>query len=190
VVAAASAVSSQFVQDRGVGAKFGAPVKFASQLMLHLINEARWRYRNLGGSLTVHYLPMPLVLRADGGIGTHWKLQASLKFDEPLLRRIAGRNQEAVALDGGQIRSVIDSLHSLAALQSLPAQRDRDKLWEWICADAETEHQKLWQCLADQLDDTRRGYAQRCGGVASGVVSEIECPREPASVTQSGPPTR
>jgi len=190
VVAEASAVSTQFVQDRGVGAKFGAPAKFASQLMLHLINDARWRYKNLGGTLSVHYLPMPLVLRADGGIGTHWKLQASLKFDEPLLRRIVGREQEAVTFDGEQIRGVIDSLHSLAP--PLPAQmpRERDKLWEWICADVETGHQKLWQCLADRLGEARRGYAARCGRVATGAMSEIDCPREAASVTQSGPPTR
>jgi predicted acylesterase/phospholipase RssA len=190
VVAEASAVSSQFVQDRGVGAKFGAPAKFASQLMLHLINDARWRYRSLGGTLSVHYLPMPLVLRADGGIGTHWKLQASLKFDEPMLRRIVGREQEAVTFEGEQIRGVIDSLHSLTAPLPVQAAREHEKLWEWICADVETEHQKLWQCLADRLGEARRDYAARCSRVATPVTGEIGCPREPANLIQNGPPTR
>ena len=57
IVADASAFSIDYQQDLGVGTKFGAPEKFASQLMTELVGDVIAHYDSLGGQIHFHYLP-------------------------------------------------------------------------------------------------------------------------------------
>lgn len=91
VLADASAADLAFAQDRGVGAALGAAERFASQIIVDKRDEIRRGYKSLPGSpdARFHNLVMPLALRSNGGVGTHWMLP-----DNILLRPPFGTTQQ------------------------------------------------------------------------------------------------
>jgi hypothetical protein len=111
LVAKASGFTMDYAQDRGLGSALGAAEKYASQLMVELMHDVRDDYVALGGDrqkLHLHYLPMPLVFRERGGVGTHWMLGAfvTLTDSTPAVEEAA-----TVTLSGETVRQLIMDLH-------------------------------------------------------------------------------
>lgn len=150
VVAEASATSLRFGQDRGLGGKFGAAERFASQLMQDLIIEIRNAYQAIGGTIKLHYLAMPLVLRSNGGLGTHWMLPKSVKFRKPMPDTQSGKmlseGFKSIRMSGRETRAIIDSLHS-GRTEQADTKESEKVLWQWICNDSYTRHREIWNDL-------------------------------------------
>jgi hypothetical protein len=157
IVADASAVSLDFSQDRGLSSTVGAAEKYANQLMVGLLNEIEELYKSLGGDangMRLYFLPMPLVLRARGGVHTHWMLPSYVRLanlEEP---------QEAVVLAGEQARELIMGLHRADAAppRSAPTTQSEaafQKALEWINAEdaleREVSHRSVWNRLVSDL---------------------------------------
>ncbi len=134
VVAEASATDLGFDQRRGLGAVAGAKRKYASQLMVTLVERIRKDYQQIDGRLDVHYLYMPLVMRSRGGVGTHWMLPPSITVRAPFGLNNDGKESESVVLDDETVLSIFSSLHAPSdrnlSESTAPAAR---KVWEWIC---------------------------------------------------------
>ncbi len=81
----ASASDLSYAQDRGVGSALGAAERFASQLITDKLNEIENSYKDLPSSSKVrfHNLIMPLALRSNGGVGTHWMLPNTILLRSP-----------------------------------------------------------------------------------------------------------
>jgi len=159
VMAEASAGSTGYSQDRGIGTKFGAPGKIASGLIGELLDEVRLLYASAGGTIHFHDLAMPEFMRIDGGLGTHWMLPRYVKLTNP-----DPGVDETLPLDSFALRQVIEDLH-----QPLPStevglcegekegwgiRRTRHNLpavQEWA-EDPESQHQEVWQGLVSELD--------------------------------------
>lgn len=113
VVADASAAAIDYdTHDRGLGPKFGAAQKFASQLMIELSARARTLYRELGGELAVHYLAMPGVLRIRGGLGTHWMMPERIALRD--IYAPAPEQARSIELDKGETLELILAMHEPA----------------------------------------------------------------------------
>lgn len=151
VVADASALSFDYRPDRGVGAMLGASGKFSGQLMIDLAASTTKAYRALGqGTLTVSYLPMPVLLRSRGGLGTHWMMpaQVTLRDDAALSQ---GEAKVIATPDRWQTMALLACLHDLpsapAAHDACAAARAGD-LGRRLRADP---HALAWQGLAQSL---------------------------------------
>jgi hypothetical protein len=153
VIAEASAVNLDFSQDRGIGSAIGAPEKFASQLTLDLLDHVTNAYQKLGGKqLNVHFIPMPLVLRSRGGVGTHWKMPAYVTIRNPKDK------DDTRILSDRQARALVMDLY-------VPADRrfrDKagadekpllDEAWTWIegvgAPQRYGQHRQNWTCLVE-----------------------------------------
>jgi hypothetical protein len=163
VMVEASSGSNRYVQDRGIGSKFGAPAKIANQLIRELLDQAARLYR---GRLYYHELPMPEFLRIDGGLGTHWMLPRNVEMRIPDGR--AGDSEKKTRiLDAMAVRHIIDGLHHSnhsAGINLCPGENpyplwetlfvksNRDKhleeVREWL---ADAPHRPSWQCLRNAL---------------------------------------
>jgi Patatin-like phospholipase len=155
VIAEASGVSLDFTEDRGLGSMLGASGRFANQLMVELLEKIERKYNDLKGeSLQVHYLPMPLVLRSRGGVGTHWMMPAFVTLANPRDRT------KTMIITGKQASQMIMDLYVA------DGKRDKDSLsnelkqaWEWIDGtDAEprfAEHRLAWIQLVETLKKLR-----------------------------------
>jgi hypothetical protein len=154
VIAEASAVSLDFTQDRGVGAALGAAEKFASELGLELLRKVRVEYvDNLKGKpdeLDVHFLPMPLVLRSRGGVGTHWKLPAYVTIANPLDKN------DTLILSDIQTRALIMDLYLPEGDRYLDKAQGAEKklldlAWTWIegteADERYRQHRENWKQL-------------------------------------------
>jgi hypothetical protein len=148
VIADASALTLDYSRDRGVGATLGSAEKYTSELMVGLLNDVRRAYEKLKGpegGLQVHFLPMPSVFRARGGVGTHWMLPAFATLVE---LQDDGSRGESVTLRGNTIKNLIMALHRADKSHSLPGQAADDselrKVWAWIERD---QHQQSWNNL-------------------------------------------
>jgi hypothetical protein len=146
----ASSGSNRYVQDRGIGSKFGAPAKIANQLIRELLDQAARLYR---GRLYYHELPMPEFLRIDGGLGTHWMLPRNVEMRIPDGR--AGDSEKKTRiLDAMAVRHIIDGLHHSnhsAGINLCPgSNRDKhlEEVREWL---ADAPHRPSWQCLRNAL---------------------------------------
>lgn len=151
IVADASALSFDYQPDRGVSAKLGASSKFSGQLMIELGASTERAYRALGqGRLMVSYLPMPLLLRSRGGLGTHWMMPAQVTL------------RDDAALSGSKAKVIDrpDRWHTMALLtclhdvQSAPprdhpcAAMHAGELGQHLSADL---HARAWQALTQGL---------------------------------------
>jgi hypothetical protein len=154
VVAEASAVSLDFKDDRGLGSTLGASEKFASQVALELLKQIQEVYCNTlnGARLDVHFLPMPLVLRSRGGIGTHWKLPAYVKIANPL------NKDDSLILSEKQTRDFIMDLYLPEGKRHMDTAKGKekellDKAWSWIegtgAPDRYGQHRKNWTRLEE-----------------------------------------
>ncbi|WOB07798.1 hypothetical protein [Piscinibacter gummiphilus] len=151
LVVDASALSFDYQPDRGVGAMLGASAKFSGQLMLELADGTARAYDALGpGRLAVSYLPMPVLLRSRGGLGTHWMMpaQVTLRDDAALSRsdaRVLSRP------DRWQTMALLTCLHDTPPAppsQGPCAALKAGALGERLAADP---HTPAWQALVRQL---------------------------------------
>ena len=151
IVAEASAVSLAFSRSSGLSAMFGAPARFASQLMVDMANDIKQTYKEMGGEVYFHYLPMPMIFRSDGGLSTHWMLPSNVKFEQPLgVKRLKPMlDDSAITLSGEETRHLVDQLHDRK--QSIEKDDELTKLWQWIDNDLYSNHQATWnktiQCI-------------------------------------------
>ena len=153
VVADASAASIDYDRhDRGLGPKFGAAQKFASQLMIELSRQAKTLYRELGGDLSVHYVPMPGVLRIRGGLGTHWMMPEQVTLHE--IYAPAPKFAHRLTLTKGETLELILALHEPASSEcreptpSPPS----DQPLDWVRNDP---HSCAWTNLLEGLQAPR-----------------------------------
>jgi hypothetical protein len=151
-IAEASATTLSFTRSSGISAVFGAPARFASQLMVDMAREVEEKYAELKGKIHFHYLAMPLILRSNGGLGTHWMLPTSVRFKQPLDIGLQGEFNKAkpVKLSGDLTRKLVDELH--VAKQVVTNNPDMDRLWRWICLDQNSSHQQVWNKAISQID--------------------------------------
>jgi len=149
IVADASAATIDYQQDRGMGSKFGAPEKFATQLMEELIFEINDLCQELTGKenhVRLHYLSMPNTLRMRGGLGTHWMLPKTVKLTDTTARD--PDDAKAVRVSSDVVRKLICELHQTNALYSVNPSREQTQLTEWIERD---EHRTNWLTLVREL---------------------------------------
>jgi len=150
VVADASALSFDYQPDRGVGAKLGASSKFSGQLMIELGASITDAYRTLGqGRLTVSYLPMPLLLRSRGGLGTHWMMPAEVTLRDDAA--LSGKAKVIARHDRWQTMALVTCLHDAhsAPPSNHPcAAMHAGDLGQHLSADS---HARAWQALAQGL---------------------------------------
>jgi hypothetical protein len=87
ISADASASDLSYVQDRGIGSAMGAAESFASQLITDKLNEIDKFYEEPPNqelpSRNFKNLIMPLTLRSNGGVGTHWMLPDKILLRPP-----------------------------------------------------------------------------------------------------------
>ncbi len=146
VIADASATNLSFNRETGLSAKFGAPARFASQLMVDLANDIEKRYAKIGGKVIFHSLAMPLTLRSNGGLGTHWMLPANVSFKTPLNVTKSGnlKTCKKQSLSGVETRNLIDKLHS-SKNHNGKISENQKAVWSWVCKDNQSNHQKVWK---------------------------------------------
>lgn len=151
-VAEASATNLSFKRSSGISAAFGAPARFASQIMVELAREIEEMYADIKGKVSFHYLAMPLIFRSNGGLGTHWMLPTSVNFHQPLNVRLIGEIQEAdsIKLTGEQALMLVDELH--LKKQALTNNPDKERLWQWICRDQYSNHQQVWHNAITEIN--------------------------------------
>jgi hypothetical protein len=172
IVAEASAGSIDYHQDRGVGSKFGASEKFASQLMEELVNQVQKLYQKMPGNnskITIHYLAMPAILRYRGGLGTHWMMPE-------LVRLVATYENnpdlaEEILLRKLDILNIIASLHQPkdkkdvfkedGSLDWLPItwKKNKEKALSWI--KQKDLHGQVWRNIVKSLIDSEDTKSSR-----------------------------
>ena len=172
IVAEASAGSIDYHQDRGVGSKFGASEKFASQLMEELEEQATLLYQKIPGrksSITTHYLAMPSALRFRGGLGTHWMMPELVRIADPyennpdqakdlLLRKLDILN---IIVNLHQPKDKGDMFKDDGRLDWLPVNWNGNKceVLTWIAK--EDRHGQKWQILLKSLKDSENTKSSR-----------------------------
>jgi hypothetical protein len=118
LVVEASALTIPYREDRGVGARLGAPAALADKLIAELARDVDELYRSKTGGragLELVYLPMPDLLRA-GAFGTHWmmpekvRLRAPQPWYRPPRTWYRPRGAPRVTLDREQLLALIDAL--------------------------------------------------------------------------------
>jgi hypothetical protein len=151
VIADASAASIDYQQDRGMGSKFGAPEKFATQLMEELVSEIAELCRQITGTdnlLRLHYLAMPNTLRMRGGLGTHWMLPLTVKLSDAAARDPDAA--ESVRISGAVVRKLISELHQTNVLYRIKPTAQQEHVANWINND---EHRTNWLTLVRELKE-------------------------------------
>ena len=152
VIADASAASIDYRADRGIGSKFGAAQKFASQLMLKQIEAVKKTYNDMEGNIETHYLSMPAVLRMRGGLGTHWMMPVQVKLKD--IREPDPDKAKALTIDRLPLISLISQLHDSNidnCGESTATSTDVDTPEQWVKADP---HACAWSKLVKQLGKT------------------------------------
>ena len=135
---------SSLAQSRGIGSVMGASAKFASKLMHSLLEDCDELY---GGTIKLHYLPMPLTFRTRGGLGTHWMLPRGASFS-----KITPDPEKSVKIRLGreQIQHAIRKLHLPGwydASETLdPPDQRLEEFRSWMLGDdsGDAEHREVW----------------------------------------------
>lgn len=166
IIADASATSLKFSGNSGVPAALSAPTRFASQLIVEQAQQIQRMYELLGGKAQFHYLPMPLILRSQGGLGTHWMMPTEVNFNQPLdiRRKFPNADRSEIALSGDDTRMLIDALHS--SRRHLPVNEKTTRLWQWICGEEYGDHQRRWKNAITAIKPEAR-VTDRCAGLTS-----------------------
>jgi hypothetical protein len=158
IMAEASAGSTQYQQDRGIGTRFGASEKIANKLIYLLRESVTATYNAKGGKLEFFDLTMPEFLRIDGGLGTHWMLPRTIKMKAP--RTDSTTSPYHLEIDAVAARQLVNDLHqstdsvhiSQCYHEPRPDPKGRDelpKIREWIKAN---KHQGEWAKIKRVLE--------------------------------------
>ena len=144
IIAEASAVSKEYVLDRGVGAAIASSGKGAAQVAADHLDTIAKLYAGLGGNsedFNVWYLPMPEVF-VEGGIATHWMMPSFVQ-----LRNLDAHGQgQTILLTGRVAKLLVADLHRLPtepwSLHPNPLRVEDVKTVEgWLDADP---HRREW----------------------------------------------
>ena len=144
IVAEASAVSKEYILDRGVGAAIASSGKGAAQVAADHLSAIAKLYTDLGGDakdFNVWYLPMPDVF-VEGGIATHWMMPSFVQ-----LRNVDAHGQgQTILLTGRVAKLLVADLHRLPnepwSLHPNPLRAADVKTVEgWLDADP---HRREW----------------------------------------------
>jgi hypothetical protein len=152
----ASGTAIDFSQDRGISPALAASEQYARQLADELLEQIRRLYTDAGGKrddFHVHFLPMPYVFRARGGVATHWMLPryvqlTDISADDP-------NKAKRIELAGETVKQLILDLHLDPADPKRGkgyAATDKAKMkevWEWIKKDDHQENR--WPEIVDKL---------------------------------------
>ncbi len=157
ILAEASAGSTTYTQDRGIGTSFGASAKIANKLIDRLRSSVEALYP---GTVRFFDLAMPEFLRIDGGLGTHWMLPRTIKIKNPQPED-AQTAPEEIEIDAIAVRQLIKDLHQPVPSSEFTlcyyendflfgmAPEGRENLPvinEWI---TESNHHKVWQSILE-----------------------------------------
>lgn len=166
IVAEASAASIDYKQDRGLGTKFGASEKFASQLMAELEEQVKELYHTIPGEtkqIKLHYLTMPSTLRMRGGLGTHWMLPELVRLADPKELDPKKAQKESVVISSYEVRNFITRLHQPKLMfndepgllrRLFDSPQDLIKVNIWIEND---EHRTNWKGAVESLMAAQAG---------------------------------
>ncbi|MGB5617786.1 MAG: hypothetical protein WBM78_13160, partial [Desulfobacterales bacterium] len=169
IMAEASAGSTSYKQDRGIGTRFGASEKIANKLINQLRSSVKVLYH---GTVRFFDLRMPEFLRIDGGLGTHWMLPRTIKMKAPQAKD-AQSASEKVELDAIAVRQLIKDLHqSVPGTELAQCYYEKDSLFgvgpegreklptinEWI---KKSNHQKVWQSMLKANAEIKAGDVQK-----------------------------
>lgn len=108
VIADAGSLGYQYSADRGIGtAVSGGPqLLLASAWYRSIYENTKHRYEALtGASISMHIRPMPLVLRLNGAIGTHWMLPTNIVLQDP--QTTLGDDGPSYKIDRQQAKCII-----------------------------------------------------------------------------------
>jgi LmbE family N-acetylglucosaminyl deacetylase len=97
---------------------------------------------------------MPLVLRSNGGLGTHWMFPANVTLRTPF--GIEGEDE--FSLEGDAVKKIVADLHRLQPNNLNIDDPDVEKAWDWICKDGHADHRKTWERLVRSLGSTGKIY--------------------------------
>lgn len=156
----------------GLTAKNGSSVMIANQLILELKEILERKCEDAcEEKLKFHYLNMPLMMRARGGLGTHWKMPGNVKFNLPTVeedepdREIELSGAETICLlqelfsDNIENRSSpvisvdlsMDAQHQKCHKVLETAKNNRDLLYAAFLKQ-ETDLQHAWKLMQDELE--------------------------------------
>lgn len=165
IVAEASGASVTYQHDQGLAGFAKASGKLANQLAEKLEQEVISEYERLatrnhsGAKFAIHFLPMPSVLRTDGGLGTNWMMPEVARLHPTTVEGLrAGLGRDTIKLTKRDIEELIHDLHQPDTLRRWPItdqnRRDHQKMWQWIEQDAleQQQHPKIWNRLRRQLE--------------------------------------
>lgn len=161
VIADASALSLDYSQDRGIGSTFGAAEKYGNQLTVELVAkcnrslEALWlkeradwkedaKTQKFKSPMKVHFLPMPSIFRARGGISTHWMLPAYVTLKTTVAEE-KGTRDVTKNINGTEARDLIMDLHRSCKT----TETSLNDVWGWL---KEDRHTTNWKTLREQLE--------------------------------------
>ncbi len=147
VIAEASATGYDYEQDRGVSVGIeGAKDRMTGGLTNRLIAETQWMYNHAfsrdssqtppAPSVRYHFLPMPLVFRSRGGVGTHWTHAESFTLSDPRVRAPHLIGRDKVVVRWSELTRMWTAMHDPAAAFCDDASYgnvNTDKVRRWIC---------------------------------------------------------
>jgi len=147
VIAEASATGYDYDQDRGVSAGIeGAKDRMTGGLTNRLIAETQWLYNRAftrdvstagpAPSVRYHFLPMPLVFRSRGGVGTHWTHAETFTLSDPRVRSPHWLGRDTVVLHWSELTRMWTAMHDPSAAFCDDASYgnvNTDKVRRWVC---------------------------------------------------------
>jgi hypothetical protein len=144
VVADVSGLAGGYAESFGVGAVRGAGGQLGLALEQELLEDIRAAYARLGGTIVVHEIAMPPVLRR-GGIGTHWLLPGRLTFTEPL------QGSDSVTLSAADVKRLVLDLHDVNDDGDFDNPEGAELVRAWVRLAPARTHHASWRELLDAL---------------------------------------
>jgi hypothetical protein len=151
----ASSLDYDYRDDRGVGVNTGgSQERITAGLTQALIAELGKLVNSHGGTLRLHYLPLPVAFRPRGPFGTNWQFARTIGVTNPLLANthwrysiLGGPDIDYVELDGSEVlvawRALFDPRQPLCSRaerflqdpKSAPPSwtRDVQLVSRWLC---------------------------------------------------------
>jgi hypothetical protein len=173
VIAEASAATFDYEEDRGISTALTAKERLTGGLTGALIERNQELYLASGvragaDKLDFHFLGLPLVFRARGGLGTHWMHAARVEMIDPRLRVIPAwyepslRARATVTVTRANLDKIWLALHDPAKPYCGNdygyGDRHTDTVRRWICGSpgdsrgSRDLHIKNWAELRAALD--------------------------------------
>ena len=111
------------------------------------------KYVNLGGkksNIMLHNLPMPLVFRSRGGIGTHWMMPNWVTLRDPRAVQLADATSVQVTADLAKrlVMGLTSSNNRAEAFDAVGDVRQAAALRDWVDHDPFMEN---WRLLVNEL---------------------------------------